>query len=199
MKAPLGCRSACGCACLLQAKAARPRCRWGYYGLPCAFSEPCTNSSDDSPLCGYDHPTAGPALRAQAAQQQPIVDVSDSLYPSLYPQSIAPAGDTPEQYRCMDAGLRGPHCRIVSLGMWRATVPVPTEARVGRLLDRVMQDVIQEHTHRAGALHGRSGSALGARRASAEHPRTCRAVLLAVRYIPPPRCIVTLALPYFYT
>jgi hypothetical protein len=127
---------------LKAAKAARPLCHWGYWGLPCTYPLPCTGtraageSGAGEPLCGFDHPEIGPALRAQAQQMQPIVDASDTLYPEIYPPSVGPdEGFKTEharnraRYLCQynltnphtPAALK-PHCRSVSLAMLRAGI-----------------------------------------------------------------------------
>ena len=127
---------------LKAAKAARPLCHWGYWGLPCTYPLPCAGtrpageSGAGEPLCGFDHPKIGPALRAQAQQMQPIVDASDTLYPEIYPPSVGPdEGFKTEharnraRYLCQynltnphtPAALK-PHCRTVSLAMLRAGI-----------------------------------------------------------------------------
>ena len=115
---------------LKTAKKVRPKCNWGYYEVPCAFGAwNCAGTrakgqaGAGEPRCGYDAAGAvGAAMRSQAAQQQPVVDASDALYPNIYPSSIAP-GTTAEQYKCLSVPrLQGPPCRNVTLNDWRATI-----------------------------------------------------------------------------
>ena len=64
----------------------------------------------------------GAAMRAQAAQQQPIVDASDTLYPNIYPRSVAPL-TTAEQYKCEDVPhMQGPPCINITLNDRRAAI-----------------------------------------------------------------------------
>ena len=46
--------------------------------------------------CGYDHPTAGPALRALADKQRPVQEASTALFPALYAVPSCVAGTTYE-------------------------------------------------------------------------------------------------------
>jgi hypothetical protein len=58
-------------------KSLAPSCHWGYFGGPslCAPYYPCA-SVDGVQKCGFDHPTAGPPLRALAAKQRPVQEAS---------------------------------------------------------------------------------------------------------------------------
>ena len=89
----------------------------------CAGTRAKGQAGAGEPRCGYDAAGAvGAAMRSQAAQQQPVVDASDALYPNIYPSSIAP-GTTAEQYKCLSVPrLQGPPCRNVTLNDWRATI-----------------------------------------------------------------------------
>lgn len=108
---------------LRAARAARPKCHWGYYGemSACSLRSPCTESGPDGadPLCGYDHPTEGAALRAIAEQHRPVWDESDRLFPSIYFQGIQPSGSI-NSYACIDAHFRGARCRNYTLAQNRA-------------------------------------------------------------------------------
>jgi alpha-galactosidase len=114
---------------LEMAKRVRPKCNWGFYEVPCSFGSPCAgtraegNSGAGEPLCGYDAAgDMGTAMRSQAAQQQPIVDASDTLYPSMYPKSIAPQ-TTAAQYQCLSVPhMQGLPCLNVTLNEWRAAI-----------------------------------------------------------------------------
>jgi hyaluronoglucosaminidase len=68
----------------------RPKARWGFYGLPMNFYEPCTGSGSDA-KCGYDSPM-GALYRNYSDRQIPIWEASTALYPSIY----MPVGHTPD-------------------------------------------------------------------------------------------------------
>ena len=72
-------------AALEVVKSIAPNCHWGYFGSPsvCSPYYPCA-SVDGVQKCGFDHPTAGPSLRALAAKQRPVQEASTGLYPALY-------------------------------------------------------------------------------------------------------------------
>jgi hypothetical protein len=110
---------------LRAARTARPKCHWGYYGemSACSLRSPCTEPGPDGtdPLCGYDHPTEGAALRAIAEQHRPVWDESDRLFPSIYFQGIQPSGSI-NSYACMDAHFRGARCRNYTLAQNRAMI-----------------------------------------------------------------------------
>jgi hypothetical protein len=57
---------------------------WGFYGFPGNYYSPCVNASSPTPQCGYNHPVAGPLLRAQNDRVVSIVAASGALYPSVY-------------------------------------------------------------------------------------------------------------------
>ena len=111
------------------AKKARPQCHWGYFGeagicsfnWPCGGSRPADEPGGGEPLCGYDHPGVGAALRHLVEQQQPIWEASDALYPEMYPLSIT-GNTSANNYRCLAEHLSGPHCRNISLEEHRARI-----------------------------------------------------------------------------
>jgi len=72
-------------ATVRRGRALRPRCRWGYYGVPCAPAAclgavRCTNTSA-GPLCGFDDPVQGALFRNLSQVVQPVLDASDAVYP----------------------------------------------------------------------------------------------------------------------
>lgn len=78
----------------------RPRAKWGFYGFPTNPYTPCT--AGDQPLCGYNNPSAGPALRAQNDAIQAIFNASSGLFPSVYlPPS--PKGWSSKQFEFVNA------------------------------------------------------------------------------------------------
>lgn len=65
--------------------ALRPKARWGYYGIPQGYAEPCAApSSQTAPLCGYRCPILGDVWRAQNDRMQPLFDASTAMFPSIY-------------------------------------------------------------------------------------------------------------------
>jgi hypothetical protein len=77
-------------------KALRPGMRWGVYMLPFKVHGPCAPDQAGpgrAQLCGFDHPTFGPKLRAlyEAPQMAPIWQVADLIAPSIY-LSTTPGG-----------------------------------------------------------------------------------------------------------
>ena len=94
-------------------KSLSPKCHWGYFGSPsvCSMYGPCAKDpTTGEQRCGFDHPTAGPAMRALAAKQRPVQEASTALYPALYaiPSCVA---DTEYEILGCHAGL--PNCTAV--------------------------------------------------------------------------------------
>lgn len=110
------------------AREVRPSCKWGYYSkeVACSIYTPCAPSPTPGadPLCGYDHPVAGPKFRKQAEALLPVVQASDILFPSAYLMSIDPRS---HGYILGLSGLQcdlnhwsGPPCTNHSLAVQRA-------------------------------------------------------------------------------
>ena len=114
-------------AALEGAKATRPLARWGYFGEVglCNLDGPCVDPTTEfaaggsDPLCGYDHPTAGPRLHAQAEAQRPIWAASDALFPAIYFQSVQPGGVI-GSYACDNQHFTGSACKNLTLADQRA-------------------------------------------------------------------------------
>jgi hypothetical protein len=83
-------------ATVTRGKELRPKCRWGWYGYPCAPAAclgavKCTNNSRTGvPECGFDDPVQGERFRALATVVQPVLDKSDAVFPRIY---LSPNGD----------------------------------------------------------------------------------------------------------
>ena len=60
----------------------RPKAKWGFYGLPENFLQPCSGSGTDT-KCSYDGPDAA-TYRAESAGQAKVWAASTALYPSVY-------------------------------------------------------------------------------------------------------------------
>jgi hyaluronoglucosaminidase len=60
----------------------RPRAKWGFYGLPMNFNEPCEGFGL-SMKCGYDS-IVGPIYRDLSDQQRLVWAASSALFPSIY-------------------------------------------------------------------------------------------------------------------
>ena len=79
-------------ATLRRGKELRPRCRWGYYGAPCAPAAclgavQCNNATP--PLCGFDNPSQGARFRRLSSVIQPVLEAADAAFPRIY---LAPNG-----------------------------------------------------------------------------------------------------------
>ena len=90
-----------------------PKCHWGYFAGPsiCHPYGPCVRGADGEMLCGYDHPTAGPPLRALAAKQRPVQEAATGLFPALYAVPSCVAGTTWEREGCVAAQ---PNCTVAA-------------------------------------------------------------------------------------
>ena len=115
-------------ASIAAAREVRPLCKWGYYSkeVSCSIYKPCAPSPvpGADPLCGYDHPIAGPKFRQQAEVLLPVVAASDVLFPSVYFMSVVPRS---HGYLLGLSGLQcelnhwaGPPCANDTLAVQRA-------------------------------------------------------------------------------
>ena len=106
-----------------------PVCRPTPVGAPVCHPTPAQFSCSiyklgADPLCGYDHPIAGPKFRKQAEALLPVVQASDILFPSAYLMSVDPRS---HGYILGLSGLEcdlnhwaGPPCANHSLAVQRA-------------------------------------------------------------------------------
>eukprot|EP00038_Savillea_parva_P009491 m.183874 g.183874 ORF g.183874 m.183874 type:complete len:412 (-) comp15961_c0_seq1:238-1473(-) len=73
--------------------ALRPKAKWGYYGIPQGYSDPCAAPfSKTEPKCGYNFPGMGDVWRAQNDRMMPLYEASTAIFPSVYlPPDRSPA------------------------------------------------------------------------------------------------------------
>eukprot|EP01047_Picozoa_sp_COSAG01_P080756 COSAG01_NODE_15827_length_1295_cov_1.573579_1_plen_366_part_10 len=110
------------------AREARPLCKWGFYSkeAACSIYQPCAPSAvpGADPLCGYDHPTAGPKYRKEAEALLPVVEASDILFPSAYLMSVDPRSHgyilALSSLQCDLHHWAGPPCANHTLALQRA-------------------------------------------------------------------------------